>query len=696
MKKGFLLSKEKSKSRRKTGPVSGVPNHVQPKAKGEITSVQSTLQQHGKKQNESKTGFLNNGNKKQKDFTTAIEKVEKDTSKRHSSMKWNKGFLNSKKKVVSATKKVSLKEIKTSSVLLDLEKDSDDHTEKGSTILNMLNEQEKKPLIQSLDTETEMKAINSEHGDQPLLFNVATNVKEDSGLKERSSKVTAKKALMEEVDSLKLADKKPLIQEVGSSTNFFEMQSRETVNESIIINKVTDTSDDDDDEKEEMPLSSSLSLELSRLIKALKPKKSKDLKLSYKNEIDLMKVFLEKYIQEDATHVKANIQFVWTSILDGIASYVKDKKVLRLLDMNGDSYPLQNLPPLVRLACTLFYANPQCATDVLFQVLIYHSDCDETVVKRKKLQQLGAFFAIKCHVVQMYKQGIDNLEKEVDIEDKQYLKKSIEFIHSSLRSNLPSLLKECMHVQKDDMKRSLLAVNAFEAIYWLLEYASFLLNISRTNSSDEDMQIALRKLASAIEGNLSLLLQIISTEKRWKEEAIAKKDDGLSSLYQDKLKIATCNDWIIALEAIKENSNLDKFMGLIQEETFFTHTATSMAYELAGIHLQQGDSKGGRCYGGLAHSLMDYNHLKMENYNRDIVYMIEAALEIINSTLQNGQNDDVDERSTLLLRQTSALLSLSKHRNNLTSADCKRASEFCIQLLKSKSHRSLKLANAIL
>ncbi|GFH53419.1 predicted protein [Chaetoceros tenuissimus] len=723
MKKGFLLSKEKKSSQRKTRPTNGVPNHVETsKDQKEIASVQSTLQKDSKQKESSwmKSGFLNHANKKQSKDSSTFEHIKKDTSERDSnitpkrdkarndsfqSMKWNKGFLNSKKsKRVSSKKKdmtssLKRKDIKTSSILLDLEKkDSDEQLEKGSTtILNMFHneEQEKKPLIQSLDTEMETITFPSENdGDSPLLFNVATVEKEESWLKERSTKMNAKNALIQEVDTMRLADKKPFIREVDSSSNVLEMQSRET---STITSEDTDATDDDDGEKEEMPISSSLSLELSRLMKALKPKKSKvDLKLSYNDEIDLMKVFLEKYIQVDATHVKANIKFVWTSILDGIASYVKEKKILRLLDMNVDSYPLQSLPPLVRLACNLFYANPNCATDVLFQVLIYQPDSNEDVVKRKKLQQLGAFFAIKCHVVQMYKQGIDNLEKETGIEDKQYLKNSIEFIDSSLRSNLPSLLKECMHIQKDDMKRSLLAVNAFEAIYWLLEYASFLLNISSSKRSDKDMQEPLKKLASAIEGNLSLLLQITSTEKRWKEEAIAKKDDGLSSLYQDKLKIATCNDWIIALEAIKENSNLDKFVGLIQEETFFTHTATSMAYELAGIHLQQGDSKGGHCYGGIAHSLMDYNHLKMENYKTDTLNMIGAAVEMNNSALEDSRNDDIDERSTIILRQTCALLSSSKHRNHLTSADCKRASEFCIQLLKSKSRRSLKLTNAIL
>ena len=463
--------------------------------------------------------------------------------------------------------------------------------------------------------------------------------------------------------------------------------------------------------------------DLSNLIAILKRATKK--KTNSQKQIvddDALTAFLEKYARTSSdsqlrtstsgniypdmadVRVQSNIHFIWDSILENIATHATDKK----LALSGtEDKTCINLPPLLRIGCSLLAFRSKEATHIIFDFC--HDSrtaggLDEDQSKRRRIQFLGALVVIRCRAVELYSALAETIQTDrAALEDDPTFRASIEFVQYILEYGISLFLRRKCDSVDGARKRSLIAVNAMDTSFLILEFSSFLCQVSISQQGSDGIRSKIESLQLCIWNRALLIREQVLIEKEWKEQkSRSAQDTHISSIYNESCAIAALDDWVTVLSNLQGRYDNQRLVDMVNEHDARLDAADILTRELAGLRLER-NGRAPVCYGGIAHTLCKHSSIRTNDSISALLPILEAARQY--TFLDREENvlasdDIVNESASVIMRQACTLLGQKKsllNKNDKNSrAGSAKAMEICLMLLRSKSKRCMDLVSAAL
>jgi len=649
---------------------------------------------------------------------------------------WKKGFLcseNGKKgrqKSKDARQKVLVEPQitmpkKSSSALLSLEQDNSNHgggnalgqqQNRGSSLWDVFQNEKDTPSSIKSNATMATKADSAkkvQSSSNALLLPIESNKKEIEYeapfLQERSTR-----------------SKRALIQIVNDDNNQLENETRHHTN-GVEDRNIPNLRTPDLSRQPQTTIASNiiktLPEDLSNLIAILK--RATKRKTNSQKQIvddDALTAFLEKYARSSSdsqlststsgnihpdvadARLQSNIHFIWDSILENIATHAKDKK----LALSGtEDKTSMNLPPLLRIGCSLLAFSSKEATRILFDFCHESRTAgglDEDLSKRGRIQFLGGLVVIRCRAVELYSVLAETVQTDrAALEDDPTFRASIDFVHNILEHGIPLFLQRKCDNVGGARKRSLVAVNAMDTSYLILEFSSFLCQASISKQGSDDIKSKIESFQLCIWNRALLIREQVLIEKEWKEQKSRSAEDGnMSLIYNESCAIAALDDWVTVLSNIQERYDKQRLVDMVDEHDARLDAADILTRELAGLRLER-NGRAPVCYGGIAHTLCKQSSINTNDSITALLPVLEAARQYIFLDREENvldSDDIVNESASVIMRQACTLLGQKKSflnkKDKNSRAESAKAMEICVMLLRSKSKRCMDLASAAL
>ena len=463
--------------------------------------------------------------------------------------------------------------------------------------------------------------------------------------------------------------------------------------------------------------------DLSNLIAILK-RATKKKTNSQKQVIDddALTAFLEKYARTSSdsqlrastsgnihpdvadARLQSNIHFIWDSILENIATHATDKK----LALSGtEDKTCINLPPLLRIGCSLLAFSPKEATRILFDFCHESRTAgglNEDHNKRGRIQFLGALVVIRCRAVELYSALAETIQTDrAALEDDPTFRASVDFVQYILEHGIPLFLQRKCDSVDGARKRSLIAVNAMDTSYLIWEFSSFLCQVSISQQGSDGIRSKIESMQLCIWNRALLIREQILIEKEWKEQKSRSAEDrNISSIYNESCAIAALDDWVTVLSNIQGRYDKQRLVDMVNEHDARLDAADILTRELAGLRLER-NGRAPVCYGGIAHTLCKQSSIKTNDSISALLPILEAARQYIFLDREENvldSDDIVNESASVIMRQACTLLGQKKSflnkKDKNSRAGSAKAMEICLMLLRSKSKRCMDLASAAL
>lgn len=672
---------------------------------------------------------------------------------------WKKGFLcnsngNGREKKERKThhnalvKPQQITKNKTSSVLLSMEDHLDynvdnlDHQidrDRGDSIWNMIDNEEASPSPKSTH------ASVGQHRSNALLLplDMATEKEEDEDnkheppfLQERSTRTRT---------MIQTVDKNDNDNENINRSNALEDDTKHhprvivpataaetiqnTADYTSLANGNLDLPSRQNRHNSAPKVVTSLPRDLTNLIATL-TRRTKHKSHSSDSQNKALTLFLETYAHETPTgtydsfhhgiddsmatddvnvHVEANIHFIWDSILEGIASFSKDKKMVLSVTATESC---MGLPPLLRIGCALLSFHPGASTRLL---LGFCDDArnngivDDDRLKRKKIQLLGAIVVIRCRVMELYSIVTDVMQGDAaSLGEDPIFKTSVEFATYILERGVPLFLKGDSCKVDEMKKRSLMLVHAMNCSYLIFEFSSLLCQVSISSKASQLVRGIVEPLLLCIWSRVSLIREQVLIEKEWKvhhsgNTCTQAQDRAMMIIDHESCAAAILNDWIIVLAKVEEQYNKQRLVAMVNDHDAKLEAASILVWELAGIRLGR-NAMGPIRYGGIAQTLCKQSLTKSDDSIASFLSMLEAARQYVfldrEETLVLDSDGVLDESATMIVRQACTLLGQKKsflqESDEASHKGSIKAVEICVMLLRSKSGRCIDLVSALL
>jgi hypothetical protein len=671
---------------------------------------------------------------------------------------WKKGFLcnsngNGREKKERKThhnalvKPQQITKNKTSSVLLSMEDHSDynvdnlDHQidrDRGDSLWNMIDNEEASPSPKSTYTSV------GQHRSNALLLplDMATEKEDDNKheppfLQERSTRTRT---------MIQIVDKNDNDNENINRSNALEDDTKHhprvivpataaetiqnTADYTSLANGNLDLPSRQNRHNSAPKVVTSLPRDLTNLIATL-TRRTKHKSHSSNSQNKALTIFLETYAHETPTatydsfhhgiddsmatddvnvHVEANIHFIWDSILEGIASFAKDKKMAPSITATKSC---MGLPPLLRIGCALLSFHPGASTRLL---LGFYDDArnngivDDDRLKRKKIQLLGAIVVIRCRVMELYSIVTDMMQGDAVslLWEDPIFKTSVEFATYILERGVLLFLKGDSCKVDEMKKRSLMLVHAMNCSYLIFEFSSLLCQVSISSKASQLVRGIVEPLLLCIWSRVSLIREQVLIEKEWKvhhsgNTCTQAQDRAMMIIDHESCAAAILNDWIIVLAKVEEQYNKQRLVAMVNNHDAKLEAASILVWELAGIRLGR-NAMGPIRYGGIAQTLCKQSLTKSDDSIASFLSMLEAARQYVfldrEETLVLDSDGVLDESATMIVRQACTLLGQKKsflqESDEASHKGSIKAVEICVMLLRSKSGRCIDLVSALL
>ena len=632
---------------------------------------------------------------------------------------WKKGFLcnetkgnkNPKKKKINSKKVLAGKEITHSSLLFLEEKDdeniSDRLKERQSVcLLNIVKE--------NTVHDTEAKGASASQKNQNHSVNLILPMTADDEQIESGAFIQERSTKLKRMEEVTTSPKNRLISIVESSSNVIEEVGILSESEGISSVGVPPN------HSPSVTLQSELSILLARLNRRRRSQSTQSPAMDDNGDDDVLSSFLDRHLdfnQDDNGNRTSlsNLCFIWDSILEPIAALSKSKKVARLrLQVTDES--LGSIPPVLNIACALLNHYPKQSIPILLDICsrcIHGLDkvVDENAMKRIRVQTLGIFIAIRCHICTSHKTLMDGIQNVTDLGQNGTIKNTNDLILTLLERGLPIFQQLVIDARNTGTKKSILVVYAMDTSYCIIEYASLLHQVSLMKGISSSFISKLEPLASCIWHNFSLIADLVQSDKEWNLASSNEQQEDLTRSATILCFRAVLDDWMSTFAAIQNHYDELKLVQNVIEHDACVDAVIKLTEELAGIRLasesqQDKESKQSSLmsYGGIAQTLGKQSSCVTDNEFLELFLpALDAAKDSIFRALEDssGHESTCGDRSSAILRSVCTWLGQRRKifqvkDNSAIRAITAQGVEVCISLLRSKSSRCLKFVDAIL
>ena len=693
--------------------------------------------------------------------------------KKSKSLTWNKGFFlnqgSDRTKDTKSNDNLEVKKTDHNSTLLSFENIDNAIDKHFTTDLFTLNSDMNNGKDNDLKEESEKNRSSSlivevKNDDTKLIDESRINRKNDitTGSPQSPPLISEMRPTGNNL-ILPLSEKKEHGERSNSEFLMHEVSSRRKENSSSNIDNNTNSDEvereityeqskyqGEKDPFESSVSSSTLPMELSTLLSKLKKGKRSLRKIGQDSEIKFIQEHKQQYQQSIvmtflrkmlplndtnksnmSTHqntFNANMNFIWDSILETIASYAKDKSLFCFSlslweqygsndDDNWSSFYFM-LPPSLHLAFSIMKYCPKYGWDTLLDmmerltIVLTQSNASQVNIKRHKIQLLGMFILIKTYCnyhLRFLQYGITkkstvlNRESNTSNDENLGINKLIVKLLPTLLISISLILKQGIFltskiVEMYSDRRTLLSSCGVDSVLLTLEYAAML---CKYNAMEVDNST---NISSLIVNSLSTLRSVLQTKLRWSMKKVDKEHEsevlGFQNATKKECLNVVINDWIHLLDDMSDHFSHQKIK---QTNSGWIYSSLPLLVdELVGSLIANlNNTCKSMNVGGIAQSLVLDIEASNQNRENDITEYLKAAVHFMGHIEDDTKNNETNQSFQSIIHcLRGACTWISRHKdisyfleNSSTTQD---SVNYCLLLIRLKSTRSLIYIRSIL